>query len=87
MPHFDARVFQLPSKDEAANAFLWRAMDARKNAISMVAQSRVFSQGAARQGSEGHAGDAGRAGVDFEAYPPAFRRGSFVRRECCQRTC
>src|SRR6185437_13588303 len=40
LPHFDCRVFQIPSRTEAANVFLWRAMDARKNAISMVAQSR-----------------------------------------------
>jgi len=40
LPHFDCRVFQLPSREEASSALLWRAMDARKNAISMVAQSK-----------------------------------------------
>ena len=38
-PHFDARVFQLPSKVEAANAILWRTLDARKNAVSMAARA------------------------------------------------
>jgi tRNA(His) 5'-end guanylyltransferase len=42
LPHFDCRVFSMPSKTEVANMFLWRAMDARKNAIIMVAQS-MFS--------------------------------------------
>ena len=42
IPHFDCRVFQLPNQMEAANAFLWRAMDAKKNGISMIAQS-MFS--------------------------------------------
>lgn len=39
LPHFDARVMQLPSWTEAANMLLWRAMDARKNTIQAIAQS------------------------------------------------
>src|SRR4051794_34897400 len=39
MPVFDCRVFQLPNRTEAANAFLWREKDATKNAISMAARS------------------------------------------------
>ena len=38
-PTFDARVFQVPTLAEGANAFLWRQRDCRKNAISMVARS------------------------------------------------
>jgi tRNA(His) guanylyltransferase len=43
-PHFDARVFQLPNEVEAANAFLWREADARKNAISMVAHAHFSAK-------------------------------------------
>jgi tRNA(His) 5'-end guanylyltransferase len=32
LPVFDCRVFQLPNRTEAANAFLWREKDATKNA-------------------------------------------------------
>ena len=39
LPHFDCRVLNLPSKLEASNMILWRAMDCKKNSISMVAQS------------------------------------------------
>jgi hypothetical protein len=39
LPHFDARVFQLPSKVEAANALLWRAMNARKNAVTSATRA------------------------------------------------
>jgi tRNA(His) guanylyltransferase len=39
LPHFDARVFQLPSRCEAANVFLWRALDARKNAMTTAART------------------------------------------------
>jgi tRNA(His) 5'-end guanylyltransferase len=80
LPHFDCRFFQLPSKIEAANAVLWRAMDARKNAISMVAQSR-FPQ-AALQGKDQRAmlEMLAEINVDFDLFPVASRRGSFVRR-------
>ena len=85
LPHFDTRVFQLPSKDEAANVFLWRAMDARKNAVSMVAQA-IFSP------KELHGKDQkamlamiADAGEDFDSIPVRFRRGSFVRRQVIER--
>jgi tRNA(His) 5'-end guanylyltransferase len=80
MPHFDCRVFQLPSKEEAANAFLWRAMDARKNAISMVAQSRFSHKNLHGQDQKAMLAMLKEIGVNFEDYPLAFRRGSFVRR-------
>lgn len=85
LPHFDARVFQLPSRVEAANVFLWRAMDARKNAISMVAQSRFSHK--ALHGKDQKAMHAMLAdnGVDFEALPAAFRLGTFVRRVTVER--
>jgi tRNA(His) guanylyltransferase len=85
LPHFDARVFQLPSKEEAANAFLWRAMDARKNAISMVAQSRFSHKALFGKDQKAMLAMLAEAGVDFEALPVRFRRGSFIRRETVER--
>lgn len=38
-PHFDARIFDLPSVDEVANAFYWRYKDAYRNSISMIGQA------------------------------------------------
>lgn len=80
LPHFDCRVFSLPSKIEATNAFLWRAMDARKNAVSMATRS-VYS---AKQ-MHGKDQTAMRAmlsekGIDFESYPTSFKWGTWVRR-------
>ena len=82
MPHFDARVIQLPNREEAANMILWREMDARKNAISMAAHA-VFPhkslQGLnSRQKLEKLARE---SDVVFEDFPVAFRRGTFIRRE------
>jgi tRNA(His) 5'-end guanylyltransferase len=36
---FDARVFQIPSRTEVENMFIWRQQDAVRNSISSVAQS------------------------------------------------
>lgn len=41
-PHFDCRIFNVPSEAELVNAFLWRNLDCHRNSISMVAQ-RYFS--------------------------------------------
>jgi tRNA(His) guanylyltransferase len=39
MAQFDARVFQIPSRVEVENYFIWRQQDATRNSISSVAQS------------------------------------------------
>lgn len=82
MPVFDCRVFQLPNKVEATNAFLWREQDATKNAISMAARS-VFShkQLLGKSGNEMQEMMWQEHGVNFNDYPASFKRGTFVRRE------
>jgi tRNA(His) guanylyltransferase len=86
LPHFDARVFQLPDKEEGANVFLWRAMDARKNAISMVAQSRFSHKQLHGQDQKAMLGMLKGIGVDFStAYPDCHRLGSFIRRKVIER--
>lgn len=40
---FDSRVFQVPSKEEVVNCFLWRQQDATRNSIQSVGQT-YFSQ-------------------------------------------
>jgi tRNA(His) guanylyltransferase len=85
IPHFDCRVFQLPSKEEAANAFLWRAMDARKNAISMVAQSKFSHKMLHGKDQKAMLAMLTEIGVEFEDFPVAFRRGSWVMRYAIER--
>jgi len=84
-PHFDARVFQLPSKIEAANAFLWRAIDARKNAVSTATRA-VYSPKAMRRKSQSDMLAMLKAkGIDFDVYPPAFKWGTWLRRVTFER--
>lgn len=81
IPHFDTRVFQLPSTTEAANATLWRAMDARKNAISMVAQSLFSHKALFMKDQKAMLAMITERGIDFEAdYAECFKRGSFIQR-------
>lgn len=79
-PHFDARVFQLPNREEAAEAFLWRARDAYKNSSSMAARAyyshSMLHKKTAREMREMLMD----RGVDFEEYPEFFKRGTWLRR-------
>lgn len=81
IPIFDCRVFNLPTLEEAANAFLWRELDATKNAVSMAA-SCYFSpnQLHGKTGSEKQEMLFQTHGINFNYYPEAFKRGTFVRR-------
>ena len=85
LPTFDCRIFQLPSREEAANAFLWRAQDATKNTISMAARAHFSAK--ALHGKSGL--EMKRMlldkGIHFDAYPHAFRLGTFLRRETVER--
>ena len=81
VPSFDARLVQLPSHDELANAFYWRELDCRRNAISSAAQS-MFSH----KSLQGKDQAAMRemmywAGTPFDThFPEFFRRGVYLHR-------
>lgn len=81
LPHFDCRVFQLPNTVEATNAFLWRAMDARKNSVSMAARAHFSAKALFGKDQRDMRAMMLGAGTDFEtAYPPYFKWGTWVRR-------
>jgi len=85
LPHFDARVFNLPSRDEGANAFLWRELDATRNAVSMTAYANFSAKSLHGVSVFGMRERLAEAGVDFEAYPRPFRRGTYYRRKTVER--
>ena len=81
LPSFDCRVLSLPNKEEAANMFLWREVDATKNAISMAA--RAYFSHKELQNKSGSAMQEmlfQKHGINFNDYPAFFKRGTFVRR-------
>lgn len=84
LPHFDGRAWSVPTVDDALEAIRWRLADARKNSISMAAQS-VYShkQLLNKNGGEQLAMLAER-GIDWRQYPDFFRVGSFLRRQAVE---
>lgn len=85
LPTFDARVCQLPHPWEAANMFLWRSLDAQKNAVSMACRAQFSPSQMHGKGRLTMIDMLARKGVDFHAYPEAFRLGTFVRKESIER--
>lgn len=81
LPTFDARIFQVPSKEEAANSFLWRAQDAKKNAISMAAHEIFGHKKTLGKNGEEKIDMMNELGIDFNDYPNFFKFGTFVRNE------
>jgi tRNA(His) guanylyltransferase len=82
---FDSRVFTLPDAHEVAAYLVWRQRDAARNAVQMAAHA-AFGH---RRLHGVHTGAiremlAGEAGVDFDSYPAAFRRGRLMTREVYQ---
>ena len=78
---FDCRVWNVPTLMEAANVFVWRELDATKNAISMAAQ-HYFSH---KELQNKHGGEMQEMlfsvhGINFDTYPSFFKRGSYIRR-------
>jgi tRNA(His) guanylyltransferase len=84
-PHFDCRVFQLPTRTEAANAFLWREQDATKNAVSMAARAHYSHRTLHKKSAAEMQEMLFAKGVNFNEIPSAFKRGTFLRRQSVER--
>lgn len=81
-PEFDCRVWQVPTKDEAANTFMWRELDATKNAISMAAHAYFPHKDLQNvTGSEKQELLFAEQGINFNDYPAFFKRGTYVKRK------
>jgi tRNA(His) 5'-end guanylyltransferase len=80
LPTFDARVFELPNREEATNAILWRERDATKNAISMAARSVYSATALHRKSGREMQEMLFQKGINFNDYPSFFKRGTFVQR-------
>ena len=80
LPTFDARVFQLPNKEEAMNCFLWRVKDAVKNSISMAASCHYSHKELMNKNSSQKIEMLYNNGILWQDYPMYFKNGTFVKR-------
>jgi tRNA(His) 5'-end guanylyltransferase len=77
---FDSRVWQVPSKEEAVNAILWRELDASKNSISQAARS-VYSPNQIFGKNSSELQDMlFQKGINWNDYPTWAKRGSCIAR-------
>lgn len=80
LPTFDCRVWNVPNKDEAVNAILWREQDATKNSVSMATRHYYSHLEMANQGRTEMIEMLHKKGVNWSDYPTFFKRGAYVRR-------
>lgn len=77
---FDCRAWTVPSLDEAANAVLWRELDAIKNSISMLAECHFSSRQLHGHGQADRLAMLRAKGIEWEDWSVSFKRGRYVRR-------
>lgn len=83
---FDARVFQIPSKGEVMNNFIWRQQDTVKNSISSAAHS-MFSTEELKFKNGGQKQDMMmEKGVNWNDYDPKLKRGRMIVKETYEKT-
>lgn len=82
---FDCRCWAVPTREEAANTLLWRERDATKNSLSMAARAHYPHKAMMhKRGPELHEMLHAK-GVNWNDFPPFFKRGVFVQRRMEQR--
>ena len=80
MALFDCRVFNVPNKLEAVNCLIWRELDARKNSISMAAQSVYSHNELLKKNSKEKIEMLKDKGIDWHSYPMFFKHGTYLQR-------
>jgi tRNA(His) guanylyltransferase len=80
-PRFDCRVFNVPTLEEAANAFLWRELDATKNSITMAASHYYSHKFLMGKNSSEKQELLFQKGINWNDYPDHFKRGTYIQRK------
>jgi len=78
MAEFDARVFQLPTRDEVINYLLWRQKDATRNSISSVAQSLYSHKELHKKSSDEKQEMIFQKGINWNDYSSREKRGGLI---------
>lgn len=79
---FDCRIFNLPSMEELANAFIWRENDAVRNSISSLAQANFsHKQLQGKSSSDMINMLMTEKGINWEDLPSILKRGMYLQKE------
>jgi tRNA(His) 5'-end guanylyltransferase len=80
LPMFDARVWNVPNKEEAVNTLIWREQDAVRNSINMLGQ-HFYSHKELLNKSKSQVMDMlMEKDINWNNYPVYFKRGQYIQR-------
>jgi len=82
---FDCRVWTVPTKLEAINVLVWRELDATRNSIQMTAGAYYSHAQLMNKNTSQMQEMLREKGVNWNDYPPFFKRGTYVQRRKVQR--
>lgn len=80
VPHFDCRVWQVPTLDDATEVFVWREDDATKNSITMAASAHYSDGELHGKSSSVKQEMLWQKGVNWNDFPAFFKRGTYLQR-------
>lgn len=80
LPVFDCRVWNVPTRAEAANTLLWREIDATKNSVSMACRTVYSHRDMDGKGRADQIDMLMAKGINWNDYPAPFKRGTYVQR-------
>lgn len=86
VPHFDCRVFSVPSEVEAVNALIWRENDASRNAVQAIAQATFSHRECQNKSTAQLEGMLFENGIRVSDYPMANRYGTYFARRQFRQT-
>lgn len=78
---FDSRVWQIPSRTEVYNNFVWRQQDATRNSIQSVAQSLYKHQELNGKNTSELQEMIFQKGINWNDYAPKYKRGRMISKE------
>lgn len=77
---FDCRVWNVPTKEEAVNCFVWREQDAARNSVQMLARS-LFSHNECMNKDNSELQEMiFSKGDNWNDLEPKYKRGTYVRK-------
>jgi len=81
-PHFDARVFNVPTNAEIVNNLMWRSLhDYRRNSISSLAQCHFSQKALNGKNTDQQMELLLTKGLDWHAQPIWYKYGTFAKKE------
>jgi len=81
-PHFDARIFQVPTNDELLNNVMWRChFDYRRNSISGLARAHFSAKQMHKLSSPQLLEMLATKGVSWDNMPGAYKYGTFLKKQ------